>query len=174
MTPEEFELAKQRLIKQKADRIDFNRMCDSIKKSYESGEILTLNAHWHLSVNDIDFSCQREQINDDLLSEGYTLIPDVEVESLLDSMQDGNPELYRRKSLFGKYWSDYKICDVINHWQSDTRLIPPTIIFNRLLNKIYVAEGKHRLNVAYFFGCKVLPIIVPNVYLPQVRKLIWP
>lgn len=79
------------------------------------------------------------------------------MEILLDSMQEGNPELYREKQLFHENWIDSRICGVIDFWLKKEKLIPPSIIWNENIDRTYVSEGKYRFNVAYYFGQKKNP-----------------
>jgi len=173
MSEEEIRAFGEKLKREQEERIIFNKRCDEITEMYNEGNLTELDVFWHTDKKDIDFTLQREQLDFELLENGYTLIESVDMEKILDSMQDGNPQLYREKQLFHDDWNDWKICGVIDYWLRKEKLIPPSIIWNDMLNKTYVAEGKHRFNVAYYYGEKTIPIIIPNKHYDQVNKLIF-
>ncbi|EOW9210584.1 TPA: hypothetical protein PX804_003327 [Vibrio cholerae] len=153
-------------------RVEERKFCNKIMDLHDKDALNPVKPCWHLDKRYIDFDNQGFHLSDELCEKGYTLIPAVDVETLLDAMQSGNPELYRSKSLFHEDWSDQKICNVVKHWQNSEKLIPPTIIYNYFLERLYVADGKHRFNVAYYFGAECMPIIVPNVQLEKIKAML--
>ncbi|EID4421474.1 ParB N-terminal domain-containing protein [Vibrio vulnificus] len=166
---DEFNRKRREEQQRRAEERDF---CNKIMELYAKGSLDPVKPCWHLDKKYIDFDNQDFHLSDELCEQGYRLIPSVDVETLLDAMQSGNPELYRSKSLFHKHWSDEKICNVVKHWQNNEKLIPPTIVYNHLLHRLYVADGKHRFNVAYYFGTECMPIIVPNVQLEKIKPML--
>jgi hypothetical protein len=134
---------------------------EKIKKELERGEITTLIPLWHEKIEDIDISNPRtSSLNREVLSEGLANIPNVSIELLLDKMISGNPELYRRKELLNEGWGDGNIYEVIYHWKNGKKLTPPSIKYLEEVQKLFVADGKHRLNVAYYFGATHIPIVM--------------
>ncbi len=156
-----------------ARRIEMDNICVSIKTAYTAGSLNSLTPLWHINKEDIDFDCQMEQLNNKIMAQGYSIIMEVKIDSLLNCMQRGSPEIFREQKLFHKNFDDTKICRVVKNWQSGIKLIPPTIVLNNMLgNKIFAADGKHRINVAHVFGAKSLPIIIPNICFSEVTDLL--
>lgn len=74
------------------------------------------------------------------------------------------------------------ISRVWDHWLNNQKLIPPTIIiFDQRYMDLLVPggipsrelqpiDGKHRLNVAYYFGAETMPIIVLERQVLSIRR----
>jgi hypothetical protein len=171
-TQEELLALGRKIEIERNERIRFNRHCKKIRKKFERGKIKNLKSHWHLSKDGIDFRKQTHQLNKEFFVDGYTIIETIDVETLLDSMQGGNPELYRSRQMYHDDWSPWNISKIIDFWVNEEKLIPPTLILNEELNKTYLADGKHRFNVAYCLGDETIPVIVPNKDLVRIQMLI--
>jgi len=148
--------------------------CKEIKKLHLNNGLGNVAPLWHLDKSDIDFGKQNEQLDTDLMAQGYTILNNINIEALINSLQAPWHDLYRKKYLFHtKHWDDWKICEIIYNWSNHNKLIPPSICFNELLtDKTFPADGKHRINVAYYFGATEIPIIIPNKHSLEVSKLI--
>jgi hypothetical protein len=165
---------------------DFNRECrekqekraeersfyERTKQQYTSGNLIPIRPYWHLKKSDLDLTKQDFTPSVEISSFGFEVIESVGVEALLNTMQDGNPALFRSKNLFHHCWDGIKISNVIRHWGNLEKLIPPTIIHNHLLNKLYVIDGKHRFHVAYYFDIDTIPIVIPASHKIQIVKLL--
>ena len=170
-TPEELEALGRKLLAEREERIKLNERCSEIKGMFDNGEFTDIKPRWHTDKTDIDFTNQPHQLNPELLLEGYSIVL-VNMEVLLDSMQAGNPELYREREMFHDDWSETNICKILDAWLNEQKLIPPIVIFNEDLNQTYLADGKHRFNVAYCLGEQKIPVIIPNIHLERILKLI--
>lgn len=148
-----------------------NLRCASLLSLFKAGEMEHLKPLWILNPELIDFSNQPDQLIDELLVDGYTLVERVDIESLVNSFERGNALFLRDKKLTNSHgFADRKICRVLEHWNNEERLIPPTILFNHSLGLNFAQDGKHRLKVAYYYGVAEILIIIPNVHLAQVMR----
>jgi hypothetical protein len=157
-----------------------NRRHQEILNLFKSSKLTDLKPLWHTDINDIDLSKQRENLRDDLLDEGFTILQNINIELLFDKMQSGNPEMFREKELYNDDLNDWKISDVIDNWLNKVKLIPPTIlvidkVIDKSINdtcKIFPTDGKHRINVAYYFGATTIPIFVVNKQLEKIKTIL--
>jgi hypothetical protein len=165
-----------------ANRLRYKRRKE-IYELYQNSELNSLSPLWNTENKDIDFNKQKDKLREDLLEDGFTIIENVDIELLLDCMFDGYPDLVREKILYNEEQNETNISDVIDKWLSNTKLIPPTIlvldtivdqsgILKEDTNKLFVHDGKHRINVAYYFGAKTLPILVINKQLTRIKTIL--
>uniref|UniRef100_UPI004048704F hypothetical protein n=1 Tax=Flavobacterium sp. TaxID=239 RepID=UPI004048704F len=77
-----------------------NRRHQEILTLFKSSKLTDLKPLWHTDINEIDLSKQRENLRDDLLDEGFTILQNINIELLFDKMQSGNPEMFREKELY--------------------------------------------------------------------------
>lgn len=181
ISKEELERFKIKLEEQQHLSRLTNQLNGRVKKLYEQGKIKSLTPLWHTDPIEINFEKQKDRLDDKLLAHGISIIENVEMEKLLDAMEDGNPLLFREKQLYHEDMIDTNISKVINHWQNREKLIPPTItLSDDFLTstlkcppvnapKLYATDGKHRLNVAYFFGSLTIPILVLTPQLKHIK-----
>jgi hypothetical protein len=165
----------QRFIEQRQNLVKENKECEEIKKKLKNNEIKDLEILWHTNYNHIDFSLQKDQIDDNTISNGWTIIESIDVDTLLNSMAVTDKEIYSKVILFNPDANDRQLCEIIKFWLREEKLIPPTVIAKpdiEGINKIYLLDGKHRFNVAYYFGIERLPIIVLNNHLDEVKRLL--
>lgn len=145
---------------------------------YQDGNLGAVLPLWELT--DIDLKNQPHQLDESLLTEGYTILEGVDIELLFDHMLSGNPAMFREKVLYNKDLIKETISEIIHLWQSDIPLIPPTIVIsdktlpNGLVDteKLFPADGKHRINVAYYFGITEIPIFVSNKQLGKMKRIL--
>lgn len=160
------------------DKINYDQH-KIVRNQFKKGIITQVTPLWHIEQNNINFDLQGDKISPDLLSNGYTIL-NVKLENLIKSFDSGLPEMYLRKQLYNKKQSDEKISGVILKWLQGTPLIPPTILcrdsslsfWNEDSDVLMPQDGKHRINVAYFFGAKTIPIIVMNKQLEKVKQIL--
>lgn len=157
-----------------------NKLNQGLKKLFQECKIPSLVPQWHTNPADIDFLLQKDKLDERLLSQGFSILESVDIEKLFDNLEDGNPQMFREKQLYHKDMIDTNISKVLNHWLKGEKLIPATITMtdNFLTStlgcpevdnpKLFATDGKHRLNVAYFYNCKKIPIIVLT---PQLREI---
>jgi len=153
-----------------------------IYDSYRKGSLILPIAEWHTSESEIIFSLQRDQLDSRLLTSGFTIIPDVDINVLLNNMELQDEEMFKRNNLYDESFSDSNISDVINCWMEGQKLIPPTIMifdeefFKRVNRTPYVTDelrpvdGKHRLKVSYYLKEKKIPITVLNWQVEKIKK----
>lgn len=157
-----------------------NKRHEEIMKLFHSPELNNIVPLWHINIEDIDLTKQRENLTDDLLEEGFTIIENVNIELLFDKMSSGNPNMFREKILYNKDLLDWKISDVLDNWRKGIKLIPPTISIidktiynaNTDTNELFATDGKHRINVAYYFGVTSIPIFVINKELEKIKTIL--
>lgn len=181
LNEEELEQCKIKLLKSKEQSRLTSEMHSKILDLINNNEIIDLIPLWHTNPEDINFFLQKDQLDEKLLAHGFTVIENVNIEILLDNMEDGNPDLFREKKLYNEDLIDTNISKVINHWMNNEKLIPPTItIADNFLTtilkcpptnnpKLFASDGKHRLNVAYFFGSEHIPIVVLTPQLDIIK-----
>ena len=147
-----------------------------IVKLFKSSKLTDLKPLWHTDINEIDLDQQRDNLCKDLLDEGFTILQNINIELLFDKMQSGNPEMFRERELYNGDLLDWKISDVIDNWMNNIKLIPPTILVidNSISDtfKIFPTDGKHRINVAYYFGATTIPIFVVNKELEKIKRIL--
>lgn len=166
----------------KANRLRYKRH-EEIYELYQNSQLNNISPLWHVNEKDIDFNNQNNILRPDLLEDGFKNIENVDIESLLNCMLDGYQDLVREKILYNEEQDETNISGVIDKWMNNIKLIPPTIlIWDTIVNrtgileedkeKLFVQDGKHRINVAYYFGAKTLPILVINKQLERIKTIL--
>ncbi len=181
------ELSKKEVDKFWADKMEAdNRMRErnkrhqEIVKLYKSSKLNDVTPLWHTTIEEIDLAKQRENLREDLLEEGFKIIENINIELLFDKMSSGNPDMFREKVLYNDDLNDWKISDVLDNWINGTKLIPPTIlVIDKTIdnmvtdtNELFATDGKHRLNVAYYYGATSIPIFVVNKQLDKIKTIL--
>lgn len=141
-----------------------------IKREFRNGKITNLIPLWHHDENQIDFERQGDEIDPDFFSEGFTIL-EADIRVLFKSFDPLWTSMFLRKELYKKEQCPDKISGVVYHWMQGIHLIPPTILNVHDSDCLFPADGKHRLNVAYFFGAETIPIIVANKQLEKVKRI---
>lgn len=165
-----------------ANRLRYQRH-EEIYELYQNSQLNNISPLWHINEKDIDFDNQKNELRPDLLEDGFTIIENVDIESLLDCMFDGYQDLVREKILYNEEQDETNISGVIDKWLNKIKLIPPTIliwdtivdqtgILKEDTDKLFVQDGKHRINVAYYFGANTLPILVINKQLKRIKTIL--
>jgi len=173
MDEEEARKHAEEWFKDREERLALNLRCKALAKKFNSGALDHLTPLWHIKEEDIDFLKQKDQLDEELLIEGYTIIPAVNFDQLLISFHSNQGSFISDKKIANnKGFVDTQLCRIVEHWQNEEALIPPIIIFTKGLNQNWPADGKHRMKIAYYLGVKEIPIIVPNIYLEQISALI--
>ena len=149
-----------------------NKRHKEIVDLFNSSKLTTLQPLWHTEIDSIDLNKQNENLNADLLEDGFTILHNIDIEFLFDKMYPGNPEMFREKNLYNKELDDLKISGVIDNWFKNVKLIPPTILVINNTNYVFPTDGKHRINVAYYFGATTLPIFVINKQLDKIKSIL--
>ncbi|MBX2896369.1 MAG: hypothetical protein KF763_13050 [Cyclobacteriaceae bacterium] len=153
--------------------VNINTRLEEIFKEYESGQLDKIVPLWHTDIVDIDLRCQRHNLPAAKLRHGIEIIQNVDIELLFDNMFSSEAEYYREKKLF-RDDSDWSISRVMDHWIKGEKLIPPTITFESHVTSrnLYPADGKHRINVAYFYGACQIPILILKSQRQQILDLL--
>jgi len=160
--------------------IKSNKRHKELKRWYKSSKHKGIQPVWHTDISKIDLLKQRDNFCEDLLVEEITIIDDVDIELLFDKMLTGVSEMFRKKVLYHKDLCDWKISDVLDKWLNSAKLIPPTIFvtdktvdkYISNTNNIFPIDGKHRLNVAYYYGVTNIPIIVVKKRLGKIKTIL--
>jgi hypothetical protein len=118
-----------------------------------------------------------------LLVKGLTVIPDVDVDTLISLMQEGDKLHFSKKRLYNNSNDKRRTDKVLNHWKNGEKLTPPAIIvFNaecieslgmrpeHISTELRPTDGKHRLNAACSIGVKTIPIVVRNPQISLINK----
>lgn len=157
-----------------------NERHKEIFELFESSQLTALKPLWHTDINDIDLSKQRHNLTAYLLIDGFTILQDIDIELLFSKMYPGNPEMFKEKILYNDDLIDWQISDIIDNWRNNIKLIPPTILVmdkvidNSIENscQIFPTDGKHRINVAYYYGAEAIPIFVINRQLDKIKRIL--
>ncbi len=170
-------------LRQKRNR-EKNERHRYVKALYDNNKLSELSIAWHLDPLNIDLSLQKDHLDERLLDQGFSIIPEVEIETLFDNMIEGNPQMFREKKLFNPDMIDTNISSVIDFWLKGEKLIPPTItVLDQTLatslnisfttsDKLFPTDGKHRINVAYYFEATKIPILVVNKQLVKIKQIL--
>ncbi len=141
--------------------IEIQKVHKEIKKLSDENKLVNIKTFWHLKLEDIDFSKQRNPLKEELRIAGVQIIEKVNVELLLNKFIGENTNLFREKVLYNIDLCDWQISEILNYWKNGMKLIPPTI--QSINNKyLFPSDGRHRLNIAYYYGVEEIPILVSN------------
>jgi hypothetical protein len=169
-------LKEQRLLNLESAEIH-----ERVFEAYKSNTLLIPEVRWHIDSTKIDLSLQRDSFRKELLVDGISVIPEVDIGVLFNKMTKDDALMFRKKKLYNPSFNSKSISIVINHWLQGIKLIPPTImIFNQeyadtlnidiiVSKELRPIDGKHRINAAYFFGIKTIPILVRNKQLSIIK-----
>lgn len=155
---------------------------EEIKTLYLSSKLPIIKPLWQIEISEMDFSMLREPSFKNLSKDEISVIENVSIESIFDNMYSANQEMFREKILYNQHLSERKISDVLDCWIRGIKLIPPILkVIDGSLNDInpntdivHPDDGKHRINVAYFYGVTEIPIIVLNTQLEKLNRLLRP
>lgn len=165
--------------------IEIIEVYNKLLSEYKKGNLKNPEPKWHLEESDIDFSLQLNQFRDELLEDGFTIIPNVDIETLLKKMTSQDYKMFRTKKLFGSTFSDLGLSEIIYLWQNGEKLIPPTIVildntfmlkvqnpFPKTTIEFMALDGKHRLKVSCYFNVEKIPIIAFNWQAEKIKKML--
>ena len=160
--------------------MDRNLRNQELIKAYKSNDLPIPKIEWHLKNTEVDLSLQTTSLRPELFADGFTIIPDIQIETLFDRMTKADAAMFRKRKLYNTSFTDMTISSVLDFWLKGGKLIPPTImIYTKEYAKtlklnifesteLMPVDGKHRINVAYYFGVKSIPILVIN---PQIHLI---
>ena len=115
---------------EKEEGIALNLRCKAQAKKFSSGALNGLKPIWHLKKENIDFLKQKDQLDEDLLVEGYTIIPAINFIRLLNSFYANQGSFINDKKIINRDgFIDTQLCRIVEYWQNEEALIPPIIIF---------------------------------------------
>lgn len=131
------ELLKEGMEKFWADKMEADTRIKERKKRHQeivklfnSSQLTGITPIWHTSIEDIDLKQQRENLCDDLLEEGITIIEDVDIELLFNKMSSGNPDMFREKVLYNKDLIDWKISEALDKLDKRYKIDTPNNFSN--------------------------------------------
>jgi hypothetical protein len=168
------------------ETIEKNTIHRKLYEKYKVGVLPTPKILWHESELEIDLSLQRDTLNPKLLLDGFAIIPNVDIEVLLNNMTVQDAEMFRKKDLYNLSFDGRTTSTVLNFWLANNKLIPPTIVvfdkecidtlgINAIPSKeLSPVDGKHRMNVSYFFGVKSIPILVRTKQVELITSILYP
>jgi hypothetical protein len=110
---------------------------------------------WDTTPNSIQFN----DISDEILGSGMDIYS-----APYDDVWNGiyEPEIYDKDTLWKNLHDNEKIARVIEAWQSNKALSPLFFVKHGGKDMALVADGKHRLIVARYMGCKNIPFMVES------------
>ncbi|KFF17964.1 hypothetical protein [Flavobacterium hydatis] len=161
----------------------FNRIGKKTEKDKKHEEIFQafeLSTHkaviplWHTENKDIDLKKQSNDVPEIFCGVGFTILQNIDIEMLFTKIDVGNSEMFIEKELYNTSLLGEKISEIINHWENNEKLIPPTITINEINSErpLFPTDGKHRINVAHYFGATRIPILVYNQELKKVKEIL--
>lgn len=135
-------------------------------------------ALWHVLIFNVDFS-KLPTWNGKYSPNDFEIIY-INLNILFESMMPNHANLYKEKILFHKDLSSNNIKSVIDHWKRHEKLIPPVILVmdktidpNSLnTNLLNIADGRHRINVAYFLRNENIPIMILKKQSVKVKSIL--
>ena len=141
------------------------------------------NILWQEKMENIDLKLQRQPLHRQLVTDGFVLLQKVNFETLLNAMRSVDADARRKKLLFDAI-SDHSTSSILNHWRQNMPLIPPSFFipdqqYSELIkpagfisDELYPLDGRHRLNAAYFFGEKDIPVLVWKRQAEQIQLIL--
>jgi hypothetical protein len=166
-----------------AENAELNRMHETFVLQWKAGTLPRPSVQWHQHIEDIDKDILAKAINRKLAADSFTVIPAVDVEVLLDKMRKVDANFYRKKVLYEDS-HDRQTSRVLRHWYNREKLIPPTImVFNQEYfdfisldaipsKELQPVDGKHRLNIAYYYETLSIPILVWNKQIDLITRIL--
>jgi len=152
---------------------------EKIKKEQENGIYNSIQPWWHYTKDDIDLKKQGDEIKPELIEESYSIL-EVNLRFLISKFDPILQEIYNDKILYHERQDKLKISTIIYYWRDENPLIPPTILCrDSTIGKgiedsdiLFPQDGKHRINIANFYGADMIPIIVVNKQLEKVKRIL--
>jgi hypothetical protein len=145
---------------------------EMITKLHTEGNLTSLSCQWHVNLSDINFFDLNNSEIFELLRDGLEIIDVVSIQKLIEAMPEEWLDLFEDRQLFHDDLGASNIANVIQHWRDGQKLIPPIITLMDNNEEVYPADGKHRVNVAYFFNADTIPIIVPKSQKDRIIELL--
>lgn len=168
MNNEEFPFSLEAQQKRQEEK----RMCRELaEKITEEG--FNVIPVWHLSLEHIDFTHQVDILDNDYLTEGYTLIQAYGISKLFNKLGEQGKFLQENDDIFfeGEF-AENSFCRIINRWKNNEPTIPATIIIPNNTDYLFAIDGKHRLKLANYFGAETVPIILPNKQKVEILNML--
>lgn len=88
------------------------------------------------------------------------------------------PAIYEKDTLWKSCHDSKKIARVIKSWANNMPLSPLFFVKHEIKDMALVADGKHRLTVARYMGCKEIPFMVQSnksswveIAIPTAKKI---
>ena len=134
-------------------------------------------------MENIHLQLQSQSLHRQFITDGFVLLPKVNFETLLNAMRSVDADARRRKLLFDSLY-DHSTNSILNHWRQNMPLIPPSFFihdqqYSELIkpagfisDELYPLDGRHRLNAAYFFGEKDIPVLVWKRQAEQIQSIL--
>lgn len=164
---------KAEYLKEKEQMLLQNLRCEELAKQFKAGHLDLLKPIWHTDKPNIDLAKQPDQITNDIMSNGYTIMLNVNLSKLLQTFIPGKAKAILKRKIIASYgFENRKFCRILEHWQNSEPLIPPIIVFHNYYQLNYPQDGKHRLKIAHHLGVTDLPIIVPNLHYSAISALL--
>ena len=147
------------------DNFLLNRYGDSL---YFESNVLNLRAHWWSSLAEINLNQEDEH-----LRPSYCIfVQNIPINIVIENLRSKNKSILVDKQLFHKHLQAPKVWRIINHWQKEEKLIPPTITWSKLYDSIEIEDGRHRLNTAMCLGENSIPVLVPKDNLEKIFRFL--
>ncbi len=130
---------------------------DEFKKKYECGKLKPVQPLWHTDMDKIKIRRDKEHLkpsNTDLI------INNIDVDQLLKSLDEESKVIFMEKTLFNNKMNSIKTYQVVTYWTKRRKLIPPRIFWEKDTDSLRIEDGRHRLNAAYCYGVKMIPVVI--------------
>jgi hypothetical protein len=150
---------------------------------HKKGFLPKPNILWHEKMENIHLKLQSQSLHRQFFTDGFVLLPKVDFETLLNAMRSVDADARRKKLLFDSIY-DHSTSSILNHWRQNMPLIPPSFFihdqqYSELIrpvgftsNELYPLDGRHRLNAAYYFGEKEIPVLVWKRQAEQIQSIL--
>lgn len=137
---------------------EFKKIDDLVK--YYKEDTPRVIPIWDVTAESIHFN----DINQEIIDSGVDIYT-----ASYDDVWYGifEPEIYDKDTLWKNIHDCGKIARVIQAWANNRALSPLFFVKHGSKDLALVADGKHRLTVARYMGCKNIPFMV------QANKSCW-
>lgn len=113
---------------------------------------------WFNKVEEIVLPNSLSYLAPDLTRE--VIINNISISKIISLLKDKDKELFENSNLFKKGFCNKKTEFLIEHWRKELKILPPSISFCRMTNKLIVCDGRHRINLSQYLGVNHIPILV--------------
>lgn len=118
----------------------------------------SVKPYWFADIHEIKLPQKLQYLKPDPLRE--VILNKINLTNLISSLGDGNKLLIQNPKLFKNNFSNKKTQLLIYQWKLEKQILPPSIKYCIKTNKIFISDGRHRINLALFLEATHIPICV--------------